>query len=227
MYRKIALTLGTLSFLAVAGVAFAQTASTTTTRAVQTTVATPNQQMVLQVGAAGKVLLRGTIDSVSATSITVKSWGGDWTVNVPTTAQVMPQGAALSSFQQGDFVGVQGTINSSGNWTVDATLVRDWTARQALNQQIQTNVQSVHEMMSGAPRTIQGTLSSLSGQSFTLTAAHGTAYSVSIASGAKLLAQNWATLDFSKVSNGDTVRVYGVVSSSTISASVFRDVSVK
>ncbi len=224
MYKKIGLALGTLGFLAVAGVAFAQTASTATS--VSTSVTTPSQQMVLQVGPAGKVLLRGTIDSVSATSITVKSWGGDWTVNVSASASVMPQGVALTDFKQGDFVGVQGTVNSSAGWTVDATLVRDWTARQALNQQVQANTQSMHTMMSSGPRTIQGTLSGLSGQTFTLTASNGTAYSVSLASGALLLTQGRATLDFSKVSNGDTVRVYGTVSSSTISASIFRDVSV-
>ena len=226
MYKKIALTLGALGFLAMTGVAFAQTASTTTSGAVSPTVIS-SQQMVLQVSPAGKVLLRGTIDSVSTTSITVKSWGGDWTVNVPASAEMMPKDATLSSFKQGDFIGVQGIVNTSANWTVDATLVRDWTARQALNEQIQANVQSVHQMMSDAPRTIQGSLSNLSGQSFTLTTSKGTVYSVSLGSGVKLLAQNWTTLDFGKVQNNDTVRVYGTVSSSTISASIFRDVSVK
>ncbi|MDE1925190.1 MAG: hypothetical protein KGH79_03345 [Patescibacteria group bacterium] len=215
--------LGILGLLAAGGVAFAQTTSTAT----NTAVSAPIQQMVLQVGQNGKVLLRGTVDSVTATSITVKSWGGDWTINVPASAQVMPQGAALSSFQTGDFVGVQGTVNSSASWTVDATLVRDWTERQAMNQQIKTNVQSVRqEMQSGTPRTIQGTVSGLSGESFTLTAQNGTVYSVSVASGAKILQKNWLTLDFTQVQNGDTVRVWGPVASSTISASIFRDISI-
>ena len=224
--KKIALALATFGFLATVGVAAAQAATTTTSG---TTASAPVQQMLLQVGSAGKVLLRGTIDSVSATSITVKSWGGDWTVNIPTSAQVLPQGVALSSFHQGDFVGVQGMVSQSGSWTVDATLVRDWTARRALTQEIKTNVQAVHETMAAGPKTIQGALSNLNAsvQTFTLTTSGGTAYSVSLASGAKLLAQNWATLDFSKVSNGDTVRVYGTVSSSAISAEIFRDVSVK
>ncbi len=218
--------LGSLGFLAVGSVAFAQTASTTTSG---TTTAAPAQQIVLQIGPTGKVLLRGTIDSVSATSLTVKSWGGDWTINVPASAGVMPQGVALSSFHQGDFVGVHGTVNQSSSWTIDATLVRDWTARQALNQEIKNNVQTVHREMAAGPRTIQGVLSNLnaSAQTFTLTSSEGTAYSVTLASGAKLLAQNWATLDLSKVSNGDTVRVYGTISGSAISATIFRDVSVK
>ncbi len=231
--RKIALTLGALGLLVTAGVAYADTPSAATGTAVQTTTTTQApqtaQQMVLQVGAAGRVLLRGTIDSVSATSITVKSWGGDWTVNVPTTASVLPQGVVLSEFKTGDFVGVQGTVNSSANWTVDATLVRDWTARQVLTQQIKANTQAVQQAMAGAPRTIQGALSNwnATAQTFTLTTTNGTAYSVSLTASPILLTNNRATLSFSQVNNGDTVRVYGTVAGSAITASIFRDVTVK
>lgn len=226
MIRKIALVLGTIGFLAVGGsIALAQTVSATTSS--PTTALSP--KMVLQIGPAGRVLLRGNVDSVSATSITVKSWGGDWTVNVPTTAEVMPRDVALTDFKQGDFVGVQGTVNQSSGWTIDASLVRDWTARQALNQEISSNVQAAHQEMAARPRIVQGTLSNLdaTAQTFTLTTANGMAYSVALASNAKLLARNWATLDFSSVNDGDTVRIYGTVSSSTISALIFRDVSVK
>lgn len=223
MSRKIAAALGIVGSLAFAGIAFAQT--TTSPDA----AASHPQPMVLQIGPGGKALLRGTIESVSSGSVTVKSWGGDWTITIPASAEVMPQGTAVSSFQTGDFVGVQGTVDGSANWTIDATLIRDWTARQAVHQEIKANVRAVHEAMASGPRTIQGTLANLdaTAETFTLTASGGTAYSVSLVSGAKILAGNWTTLDFSKVSNGDTVRVYGTVASSTISASIFRDVSVK
>lgn len=227
MTKKIAAIIGIVSFFASAGMAFAQT--TTTAASAGGTPVASAQRMLLQVGPAGKALLRGTIASVSSGSITVKSWGGDWTVNVSSSAHLLPQGADLSSFQVGDFVGVQGSVNQDASWTIDATLIRDWTARQALNQEIKSNVQAVHETMTSGPRTIQGTLSNLdaTAQTFTLTNSTGTEYSVSLASGAKILARNWATLDFSKVSSGDTVRVYGTVANSTISASIFRDISVK
>lgn len=223
--KKIGIALGIVGFLATAGVAFAQTTTTATTPKVASTA----QQMMLQVGPAGKVLLRGTIDSVSAGSVTVKSWGGDWTVNVPTTASMLPQGTALASFKTGDFVGVQGAIDQTASWTVKATLIRDWTTRAVTTQQIKANTQAVHQEKSTAPKTIQGTLSNLdaTAKTFTLTAANGTAYSVSLASGAILLTNNRATLDFAKVADGNTVRVYGTVSSSTVSASIVRDVSVK
>ncbi|HVB19851.1 MAG TPA: hypothetical protein VNF51_01005 [Candidatus Paceibacterota bacterium] len=185
--------------------------------------------MVLQAGPGGNILLRGTVDSVSSDSVMVKSWGGDWTVNVPTTAKVLPQGIALSDFQTGDFVGVQGTVDQTSAWTIDAKLIRDWTAKQAATQQVKQNVQAVRQEMSAGPKIIQGVLSNLdaTAQTFTLTTASGTAYSVSLTSGAKILAQNWTTLDFSKVNDGDTVRIYGTVSNSAISAMIFRDVSVK
>ena len=225
MTKKTAAVLGTFAFLAVTGVAFAQTASTVVPP--QTTVTTPVPPMMLLVGPQGRVLLRGTVDSVSTTSITVKSWGGDWTVNVPSTAQIMPRGAVLTNFHHGDFVGVQGTVSSIGSWTIDASLVRDWAARRALNQEVGQNIHSVNqEMRDGTPRILQGTLSGLSGETFTLTAANGTAYSVSVAAGARILQKNWLTLNFSQVQNGDSVRVWGSVASSSVTASIFRDISI-
>ena len=230
MSRKLIAVLGAFGFLASAGLAFAQDATTTPPVTVPAPVATAvSHPMILQIGPKGAVLLRGTVDSVSSGSVTVKSWGGDWTVNVPASASVLPQGTALSDMKQGDFVGVQGTVDSTTNFTVDAKLIRDWTERQAVRQEIKSNVQAVHATMSAAPRIVQGTLSNLdaTAETFTLTNAAGTAYSVSLSSGAKVIGKNFATIQLSQANNGDTVRVYGTVASSTISASIFRDVSVK
>lgn len=225
MDKKIVAVLGIVGLLAVTGVAFAENASTTTSGSGQAVV-TPRQPMVLQVGPGGKVLLRGTVNSVSTNSLNVKSWGGDWTVNVLASAELMPQGIALSAVKQGDFVGVQGTVDQSASWTVSASLVRDWTERQALNQEIRQNVQTVRDILSGVPRNVEGTLSALSDKSFTLTTKGGTSFSVTLASGAQILQRNWLTLDFGQVQNGDMVRVWGPVASSTISASIFRDLSI-
>ncbi len=220
--------LGIAGFLATAGMALAQTGDGSTVRTTAA-IAQPTQQMILEVGPRGKVLLRGTIESVSATSLTVKSWGGSWIVNVPTTAEVLPKGSPLSSFQSGDFVGVQGTVSQTSSWTVDATLVRDWTVRKVVRQEIKQNVQAVREeMKAGMPRNLEGTISNLdtSAKTFTLSANGGVSYSVSLTSGAQILQKNWLTLDFSKVQNGDMVRVWGPVASSTMSASIFRDLSI-
>ncbi|MDE2079594.1 MAG: hypothetical protein KGI73_04395 [Patescibacteria group bacterium] len=231
MSKKLIVAASIVGLFASAGVAFAQATATTLTPTTTTTApaTTVSQQPVLNVAASGNVLLRGTVVSTGSGTVTVKSWGGDWTVNVPASAAVLPSGTALSSFQAGDFVGVQGTVNSSANWTVDATLIRDWTVRAALRQQIKTNVQQAHTTMSSGPRVTQGTLSNLeaTAQTFTLTTSAGTAYTVTLGSGAELIGKNWATITLSQVNTGDTVRVYGTVSGSAITASVFRDVTVK
>ena len=223
--------LGMIGFLATAGVALAQTTATGSAVASSavTTIQPRTEPMVLEIGAAGRVLLRGTVESASADSLTVKSWGGSWTITVPASAEVLPHGTAVSGFGQGDFVGVLGTVNQSAGFTIDAKIVHDWTARMTARQGITRNIRAVREVMrSGTPRVVEGTLSNLdaSAETFTLTAKSGTNYSVSLVSGAKTLQRNWATLDFSTVHNGDTVRVWGPVASSTISASVFRDVSI-
>ncbi|MCX6736033.1 MAG: hypothetical protein NTZ13_03030 [Candidatus Parcubacteria bacterium] len=87
------------------------------------------KQMILDVGPEGKVLLRGTIASVSVGVITVKGWGGIWTVNIPTTAEILPEAVKkdITKFKVGDYVGVQGRVLNSVNWTINATLVRDRT----------------------------------------------------------------------------------------------------
>ena len=224
MSKKTLAVFGMVGLFASAGVAFAQTAAATPAAA--------SQPMVLQVNTNGDVLMRGTISLVASDSLTVKSWGGEWTVQVPSSAKVIPaapQGAALSGFQTGDFVGVLGTVDSNSNLTINARLVHDWSARRALTQQIRTNKQAARQTEAARSRVVQGVLSHLdaTARTFTLTTARGSVYAVSLSSGAKTLARNWAALDFGTVKSGDTVRVYGTVSSSTISALVFRDVSIK
>ncbi len=95
-------------------------------------VSSPQQeekQMILEVGPEGKVFLRGIINSVSAGVITVKGWGGVWTVNIPVGAQILPEVVHkdITKFKVGDYVGVQGRVITSESWTINAFLVRDRT----------------------------------------------------------------------------------------------------
>jgi hypothetical protein len=90
--------------------------------------------MVVQISSGGNVLLRGTINSVNSNSITVKGWGGNWVVNTSSSTQFVP-GSDMSQFKAGDFVGVQGNVSQSASWTIDATLVRDWTQKQPAQNQ--------------------------------------------------------------------------------------------
>ncbi len=99
------------------------------------------KEMVLQIGPKGEVLLRGTLVSASTGVITVKSWGGVWTVNIPAGAEIMPTAVNndVTKFVIGDFIGVQGYMSTSENWTINAKVVRD------------------HNSVIGKPMKIEGT----------------------------------------------------------------------
>ncbi len=210
--------------LATTLVANAQTATSTASGSSATV-----QPMVLQVNKDGKVLMRGTIASVASGVLTVAGWGGTWTVNTPSTAEVLPAavGNDITQFKTGDFVGIEGTVSQSASWTIDATLVRDWTYRRAVTAEQKQNVQAVRQtMQSETPRNYQGLVSGINGSSFTYTTADGTTYTVNIASDAKVLNRNWLTLPLSSIRNGDTVRVWGANASGTLTAEVVRDISI-
>ncbi len=212
------------AILASALVASAETATPTTA----SSVPSRPQPMILQVNGNGKVLLRGTIASISSGVLTVNGWGGVWTVDVGSSAEVLPAAAGndLSEFKTGDYVGVQGTVSQAAPWTIDATIVRDWTYRSAVNAQGKQNAQEARQIMNAnRPRDYVGVASSVNGTSFTLTV-QGTAYTVNVASGAEIVNKNWVTMPLSSIQSNDNVRVWGVASSSAITAQIVRDVSI-
>lgn len=182
--------------------------------------------LMLQISPAGKVLIRGTINSTNASSLTVKSWGGNWVVNISASTEVMPGGDA-ANFAKGDFVGVQGSVNQNASWTVDATLVRDWTYRKVMQQEEKQNQQSVKQLMHASQsRNWQGTIRNPNAPGSTLfLTVNGTEYSLVLASGTKLVNRIWQTITLDKINNGDTVRVWGPLDVNTITASVLRDIS--
>jgi hypothetical protein len=212
---------------AVLATALAAGAQTTT---VSKSENSTSEQPMLQVGYAGKVLMRGTIASITSGGLTVTSWGGAWTVNVGTGVQVLPTAAGndLTQFKVGDLVGVQGTVSQAANWTIDATLVRDWTYHTTITQERQTNIHSAEgTIKNGTARNYVGVASNVSGSSFTLAATDGgSSYTVNVASGAEVVNRSYLTLPLSSVSNGDNVRVWGVNASGTITAQVVRDISI-
>ncbi len=190
----------------------------------QTPSSTPNPagKMVLEIGPEGRTLLRGTVDSVGTNSLVVKSWGGNWTVNVSSSTKLMPT-TDLSKFQKGDFVGVQGTMDTNAAWTVNANLVRDWTIRE----QVKTNEKEVRQMIKDMkPRNFQGLASAVSSNSFTLTS-DGVAYTVNLTTNAKIFNQKFLAMAFADIKNGDTIRVYGTLLGTTITASVVRDIFIQ
>lgn len=132
--RKSTIALGLLGIIGclAAGSVFApgggvSAANTASVSAAATT--SPAQRDALIASGDGAVTLRGTVDAVSAKSLTIRSWGGDWQVAVPTSAQMLPQGTVLHNFKQGDFVSVQGAIDPDNNWSIIASSVRDQAGR--------------------------------------------------------------------------------------------------
>lgn len=180
-------------------------------------------KMVLEVGPAGRVLMRGTVKTVGTNSLTVTSWGGDWMVNISSTTNILPT-STMSQFVTGDFVGVQGSVVQGVPWTIDATLVRDWTAKKAE----QTNKQEIKNLMQSAtPRNWQGIATSVntSTNSLTLTI-DGTAYTVNLAANARVVNFQYINMNLADIKSGDTVRIWATVSGTTATAYVVRDTSV-
>jgi hypothetical protein len=222
----IVLALGLITFVTIP--AFAQTTTTapttTTTNPPVTSTTTPIEQPILQVGATGDALLRGTIASISTGVITVTSWGGTWTVNVAPGTQALP-GGDITQFKVGDFLGVHGAVSQTANLTINATLIRDWTYHQIVSQEEHQNVSAAHQAMQSAPQNYVGIASNLNGTSFTLTI-NGTANTVNVATGAEIVNRKYLTIPLTSISSGDTVRVWGVNTDGTIAAQIVRDVSI-
>lgn len=193
-----------------------------------TVMVKPNLPMVLEIGPGGRALLRGTVSVAGANSLTVKSWGGDWVVNVGTSTKLAPR-TDIAQFQVGDFVGVHGIASQSASWTIDATLVRNWTERKEARQEMKDNKKEVKDLIkSVAPRNWEGVASNVNLEAKTLTlTVDGTAYAVVLASGAKIVNEKFAVIDFSLLKNGDKIRVHGPLADTTITAVVVRDVSVR
>lgn len=123
------------SLLALAGVAFAQSATTGDVMVKSDTMmkkdammkkSTP-KPMVFTISDSGKVLLRGTVKSVSTDSLTVSTWGGSWTVAISGDTE-FAHSASLTSIVVGDFVGITGTITTESP-TITAKYVRNWSTK--------------------------------------------------------------------------------------------------
>lgn len=102
-----------------------------------------NQPIILEVGPKGKALIRGKIESVSTStasstgSITVKSWGGSWKINVYSDTEVIPKGSFPENFKVGDYVGARGQIDLDKSLTIDATVLRNWSRGEVWTQKVE------------------------------------------------------------------------------------------
>jgi len=188
--------------------------------------------MVVEIGPAGNALIRGTVTSVGADSLTVKSWGGNWTVKIDENTKLLPQGLVLDQIKDGDFVGLNGKVISDESLAVHATLIRDWTEKKIIKKEVQQNKKEVKQIVkeivkeTPKPEIRILTIESIDNVNNTLTAKLNTqTITVKLATGAKLLDRNWKNISFDQIKANDTIRVYGVLSDSNLEASVIRDIS--
>ena len=90
----------------------------------------PMSPMIVNIGPNGNVLMRGiVVGAPGSNSFVIKSWGGSWTANTSSTTQFITLNRVIADLQDGDFVGVLGTISSDGTFTIDAKIVREWRGR--------------------------------------------------------------------------------------------------
>lgn len=83
-------------------------------------------EQVLEINGRGQVLMRGTVQSVTPEAITVKSWGGVWTVKKAVdSAEVISQDKTLATFVVGDFVGVKGRVTTDSTLTIEGSIIRN------------------------------------------------------------------------------------------------------
>jgi hypothetical protein len=190
----------------------------------------------LEIGPAGRTLMRGHIESVTADSIKIRTWGGVWTVRVLPGAEIIPRVGAqlfdLTRFQPGDYVGINGTIVRDQPLTIEARVIRNWTEKREIAFERKMNHEYLKRLIkdnrisdSLTGRVFEGTVGSISGTSFTLSD-RGVATTIETNGATRFVDRNYATIALGSITVGDRVRVYGdVTSSSSILAQVVRDTS--
>jgi hypothetical protein len=188
---------------------------------VRSSLSKSNNEREVQIRNNGSVTLKGAqVTAVSSSTITAQTALGNailsWTITTSGSTQFLnkkSQTIALADIVVGDEINLNGTMASGSALTVNATVVRDVTKVQ------NTPVSSVRD-------TFQGSLVSLVGTSTPTTMTlniGGTNYTVNIPSTAIVLSNAWLPVSLSTFVNGDTVRIFGTMSSTTINALVVRN----
>jgi hypothetical protein len=204
------------------------TSTTLASTSISTTLPTNPHPMplIVEIGPAGNALIRGTVTNIGTDSLTIKTWGGTWTIKIDSNTKFAPQGLTLSQIQTNDFIGLNGKVNSEETLTVDATLIRDWTEKKIIKEETQQNKKEVKQIIEAAKIRIL-TAVTIDATSKTLTAnLNNQTITIKLADNAKILDRNWRTITLDKIQVNDTIRTYGTLSGTTLEASVIRDISI-
>jgi hypothetical protein len=212
--------------------------------------------MVTTIDASGNILIRGVVQSVGTDSLTLAGWGGTYTIRTTADTTVAPVGVNgagdVSGIMPGDFVGVDGVVAPDQVWTVNAADVRDWTKAPIATTGDMTSADtgaSTDTTVSPPPADVTtptdtsstsatglsagdtlfvGTASNVdaSSSSFTLTDASGNTYTVSTTPDATIWDSSSNAQTLGNIQDGDSIRLDGVESGTSITADVVRDTSI-
>lgn len=90
---------------------------------------TGSSPVIVTISPRGDVLMRGTIESITDGTLTIKSWGGIWTVKTNLATEVIGPTNTLADFKVGDIAGVRGEMAHDTSFTIDAKTIRAWGHR--------------------------------------------------------------------------------------------------
>ena len=186
----------------------------------------PIRETVVEINQHGKATLRGSITAIASSTLSIRSWGGIWKINMDDRTEFIPKEGA-TSLALGDFIGVQGTVATSTDWTIHARLVRNWSEKKELANNRKEIKQEAKHIRKSRPKPdfAKGNVSSVASSSITLNAS-STPLTVIVTTGTKLISRIWSLITMAEIKIGDKLQVWGTQASSTISASLIRDLSI-
>jgi|SRR3989344_2886885 len=193
-------------------------------------LAATTSPMSVDIASSGHASLKGTVMAVSSSTISVKSWGGVWSVAIGSSTKITPHtGAAndVSNIEVGDIVSVKGTARADATLTIDAKTVNDKTIAQTSKQERKDNHDAIKDFGKSVKATFQGIVSNLSGSAFTLTTNASNVFTIQTNAATKFLNSRFLALSgTTSINNNDNVRVFGTNASGTITAQIIRDLSI-
>lgn len=165
----------------------------------------------VQVNPNGEVTLRGAVKSVGTASLMVKSWGGDWTINIGTGVKLISRANAvlvLADMKVGDIVTVHGSMKPNAGLTVDARQIKD-------------------QFIPDRAVVVRGTIASIDANTLTVKSGD-TTWTAATAATTKFVAKFGGVTTLTAMKVGDEVMVKGVLaagSATAIQATEIKDIS--
>jgi|GEM_PF-1494320 len=186
--------------------------------------------MVIEADDVGNVVIRGQVTSVDDNSLTINSWGGEWTIRTTVSSTVEPATGVsgnLSGIRSGDFVGVEGVFATDEEMTINASFVRDWTTNPLIgvfdndSDSITTDTSvddddvsvDAEDTSTADIITYSGIVDQVDDSSFTFTDDFGSVYTVTVDDEVAVVNDSNEIRELEDIDAGDTVELDGTATS--------------